>query len=210
MSNTLTSQTVSGTYHQLLHIGTGSASVATVRTGTGTATALEFVSGGAKINGTFEATSHATLGGNLTVTGSITAKGVPVLLSLTADVDAPTNTNVAITGFDFTPVAGASYAIEMHLIARSAATGTGVRIANTSGVGTLVLAEAGSSFGMDGTGTTYAPTSAPVATTNFGIALRGIFTASTSAPLSFALLSEVAASQVTLKAGSILKITRIS
>jgi hypothetical protein len=85
-----------------------------------------------------------------------------------------------------------------------------VRIANTSGVGTLVLAESGSSLGMDGTGTTYAATTAPVANANFGITLRGIFTATTTAPLSFALLSEVAASQVTLKAGSVLKITRIS
>lgn len=203
-SNTLSSQSISSTYTQILHIGTGTAGAATVRTGDGTATVLNFVMGGAKINGTFEVT------GTMKVGGQIDAIGVPVFRRLTADVSAPTNTNVDITAFNFAPVSGAVYMVEMNLIAQSAATTTGVQIVNTSGAGTLVMADPTSSYSITATGGTYAAISAPAANTNYGIQLIGTFAASSTATLSFAVKSEIASSAVTLKAGSVLKITRIS
>ena len=84
-ANTLTSNSISSTYTQILHIGTGTAGVSTVRTGDGTTTVLSFVSGGAKVTGTFEATSNLTVGGTATITGAveitgqITALGVPIM-----------------------------------------------------------------------------------------------------------------------------------
>lgn len=219
-SNDLTGNNPAATFSQLLHIGTGTASVATVRTGNGTATVMSFVSGGFKITGTMQVTSTlqvdgaTTMTGNVTMGGSLTLNGVdvktPVYKRLTADVNAPTTTNVAITEFDFTPVNGATYEIELALTAYSAASGTGVRIVNTSGAGNLMLSSVGEALGITATGGTYSATSAPAATTNFGILLKGYFTASSTATLSWALVSEVAASQVTLKAGSILRITRIA
>jgi hypothetical protein len=209
-SNTLTSNSISSTYTQILHIGTGTAGVATVRLGDGTATALSFVSGGAKVTGTFEATGNATIGGTLTVTGAITGLGVPVYRRLTADVAAPTTTQVALTELSFTPVNGAIYEVEMMLVAQSVATGTGVQIVNSGGSGTLVMAEPTSQFGISAVGGTYAATSAPAANTNFGILMKGTFTASSTSPLAFDIKSEVASSQVTAKFGSYLKITRIA
>jgi hypothetical protein len=197
-ANTLTSNSISSTYTQILHIGTGTAGVATVRTGDGATTALSFVSGGANVTGT------------LTVTGAITALGVPVYARLTSNVTASTTTQVALTELDFTPVSGAIYEVEMALIATSAATTTGVQIVNTGGAGTLVLVEDSSAFSISATGGTYASTSAPVATNNFGILLKGIFAPSSTAPLTFTVKSESASSAVSIKADSFLKITRIS
>lgn len=198
------------TVSQLLHIGTGTAAAATVRTGDGTATVMELVSGGLKINGTLNVTGAVTIDGALTVVGALTALGVPVIKRLTADVTAATTTQVALTDLDFVPVSGAVYLVELALIATSAATTTGVQIVNTGGAGTLVLAEPNSAFSISAIGGTYAPTAAPVATNNFGILLQGVFTASSTAPLQFQIKSEVAASSVSAKAGSILQITRIS
>lgn len=209
-ANTLTSNSISSTYAQLLHIGTGTAGAATVRTGDGTTTVLSFVSGGAKITGAFEVTTNLVVGGTLAVTGQITALGVPVFKRLTADVTASTTTQVAISAFDFVPVSGAVYQVEMDLIAYSAAATTGVRLINTSGAGSLILADPSSGFSLDAIGGAYAPTSSPIATSNFGIRLAGVFAPSSTATLSFSVYSEIAASAVTLKAGSILKITRIS
>jgi|JFJP01.1.fsa_nt_gi hypothetical protein len=204
-SNTLTGNGISGTYPQILHVGTGSSSAATIRLGDGTATCLSLVSGGFKVTGTLEATGDTTIGGTLS------ALGVPVFRRVTSDVTAATTTQVNIAEFDFTPVAGAVYHIAMHLMAMSAATTTGAQIVNSGGAGTLLLQESGSVLGIAATGGTYAPTSAPVAWgTAYGIHLEGVFIAGSSAPLKFDLKSEVAASTVALKAGSILKITRIS
>jgi hypothetical protein len=209
-ANTLTSNSISSTYTQILHIGTGTAGVATVRTGDGTTTVLEFVSGGAKVNGTFNATGALTVGGTLTVTGAITALGVPVYARLTSDVTASTTTEVALSALTFTPVSGAIYEVEMALIATSAATTTGVQIVNTGGAGTLAMAEPISAFSISAIGGTYAATAAPVANNNFGILLKGIFAPSSTAPLTFTVKSESASSAVSIKADSFLKITRIS
>lgn len=209
-ANTLTSNSVSSTYPQLLHIGTGTAGVSTVRTGDGTTTVLSFVSGGAKVTGTFEVTTNLKVGGTMEVTGQITALGVPIFKRLTSDVTASTTTQVAISTFDFAPVSGAVYQIETFLIASSAATTTGVRLINTGGAGSLILADPSSGFSLDAIGGAYAPTSSPIAASNFGIQLAGVFAPSSTATLAFSLYSEIAASAVTLKAGSILKITRIS
>jgi hypothetical protein len=197
-ANTLTSNSISSTYTQILHIGTGTAGVATVLTGDGATTALSFVSGGANVTGT------------LTVTGAITALGVPVYARLTSNVTASTTTEVALSALTFTPVSGAIYELEMALIATSAATTTGVQIVNTGGAGTLAMAEPTSAFSISAIGGTYAATAAPVATNNFGILLKGIFAPSSTAPLTFTVKSEVASSAVSIKADSFLKITRIS
>jgi hypothetical protein len=215
-ANTLTSNSISSTYAQILHIGTGTAGVSTVRTGDGTTTVLSFVSGGSKVTGTFEVTTNlvvggtATITGALAVTGAITGLGIPVYRHLTSDVTASTTTQVAISAFNFVPVSGAVYQVEMDLIATSASTSTGVRLVNTGGAGTLILADPGSAISLDAIGGTYAATTAPASASNFGIRLAGVFAASDTATLSFSLVSEVAASSVSLKAGSILKITRIS
>ena len=74
-SNVLTAESPASTYAQLLHIGVGTAGVAVVRTGLGVTTALSFVSGGAKITGTFEVTGDATLGGALNLTGGANIGG---------------------------------------------------------------------------------------------------------------------------------------
>lgn len=231
-SNTLSGSGVSPatTKAQILHIGTGTPGVATVRTGDGTATVLEFVSGGTKINGTHETTGNAVVGGNaivsgnqsiggtLVVGGQVTALGVPVFKRLTSDVTATTTTNVALTALNFTPVIGAVYQVELILIAQSVATTTGVKITNIGGTGTLVLADPAGSYAVAGypsysipaIGGTYSPINAPVANAPFGIRLEGVFVADSAADLAFAVLSEVAASAVTIKANSLLKITRIS
>jgi hypothetical protein len=98
----------------------------------------------------------------------------------------------------------------MALIATSAATTTGVQIVNTGGAGTLAMAEPTSAFSISAIGGTYAATASPVANNNFGILLKGIFAPSSTAPLTFTVKSEVASSAVSIKAGSFLKITRIS
>jgi hypothetical protein len=197
-ANNLNGQTPANTYTQMLHIGTGTTEAAVIRDGAGNATVAEFVSGGFKING------------ELTVTGALTALGVPVILRVTSNVTAATTTQVALTELDFTPVSGAVYLLEMALIATSAATTTGVQLVNTGGAGTLAMAEPNSAFSISAIGGTYAATSAPVATNNFGISLSGVFTASSTAPLTFTVKSEVASSQVVIKTGSFMKITRVS
>mgnify|MGYP007083859131 CR=1 FL=1 len=203
-ANNLTGSSPAATRAQLLHLGTGTPGAATIRAGDGTATAISFVTGGFKVTGTFEVT------GAMVVGGAITALGVPVIKRVTSDVTAATTTQVAITELDFTPVSGAVYLLEMALIATSAATTTGVQIVNTGGAGTLAMAEPTSAFSISAIGGTYAATGAPVATNNFGILLQGVFTASSTAALQFQVKSEVAASAVVIKAGSVLQITRIS
>jgi hypothetical protein len=209
-SNTLTSNSISSTYSQILHIGTGTAGAATVRTGDGSTTVLSFVSGGAKVTGTFEGTGDATFAGAVAAAGRVSGIGISEYRRITSDVTAATTTQVDIPAFDFVPVSGAVYHIEMDLIATSAATTTGVRLVNTSGAGTLILADPANVTMLSAIGGTYAATAAPVATSSFGLRLAGVFTASSTAALSFAVVSEIAASSVSLKAGSILKITRIS
>ena len=209
-ANNLTGSSPAATRAQLLHIGTGTAAAATVRTGDGTATVMELVTGGLKINGTLNVTGAATIDGALTVVGALTALGVPVIKRLTSDVTASTTTPVAMTELDFTPVSGAVYLVEMALIATSVSTSAGVQIVNTGGAGTLTMADPSSVFSISAIGGTYAATSAPVATNNFGILLQGIFTASSTAALQFQLKSDLAANAVVAKAGSFLKITRVS
>jgi hypothetical protein len=129
---------------------------------------------------------------------------------MTADVTAATTTEVALSELTFTPVSGAVYEVELALAATSVATTTGVQIVNTGGAGTLILVESPTAFAITAPGGTYAATSSPVITTPFGILLKGIFAPSSTAPLTFTVKSEVAASSVSVKAGSFLKITRIS
>lgn len=71
-ANNLTGSSPAATRAQLLHIGTGTAAVATIRLGDGTATVISFVTGGFKVTGTFEATGAVSFGSTLTVTGAAT------------------------------------------------------------------------------------------------------------------------------------------
>ena len=211
-SNTLSGSgvTPANTKAQLLHIGTGTAGVSTVRTGDGTATALSFVSGGVQVTGTLNVTTNLTVGGTLTVTGAVMGINVPVFARMSADITAATTTQVTLTPLTFTPINGAVYSVELMLIAQSVSTSTGVQIVNSGGSGTLVMTDPASAFSITAVAGTYAPTSAPIANTNFGILLMGLFTASSTTPVTFDVKSEVAASAVSIKAGSFLKITRIA
>lgn len=219
-SNDLTGNNPAATFSQLLHIGTGTASVSTVRIGNGAGTALSFVSGGVKVTGTFEATGNATVGGNAAVigdaaiTGSLTLGGVGVFPTvykmLTADVSAPGISNVNLTEFDFTPVSGATYEVEFFLTAQSVNPSVGAHLVNTGGAGALMLTSAGEAFGITAAGGIYAPVSVPAINTNFGIFLKGYFSATSSAALTWAIVSRIDTYAVMFKTGSILKITRIS
>ena len=84
-ANNLTGSSPAATRAQLLHIGTGTPGVATIRDGAGNATVLEFVSGGFKINGTLNVTGAVTIGGALTVTGALTigSLAAPLIFSVT-------------------------------------------------------------------------------------------------------------------------------
>ena len=84
-ANNLTGSSPAATRSQLLHIGTGTAAVATIRLGDGTATVISFVTGGFKVTGTFEATGAVNFGGALTVTGAATigSLAAPLVFSVT-------------------------------------------------------------------------------------------------------------------------------
>ena len=88
-ANNLTGSSPAATRAQLLHIGTGSAAVATIRLGDGTATAISFVSGGFKVTGTFEATGAVSFGSLATplvfsVTDTLTGAGeIPATSAVT-------------------------------------------------------------------------------------------------------------------------------
>lgn len=206
-SNTLSGAGVSpaNTKDQLLHIGIGTLGAgAVVRLGNGTATPLTISSAGISVEGALNVSGDVTIG------GSVTAKGVPVFRRLTADVTAPTTTQVNIANFDFVPVNGAVYQVEMSLIATSAATTTGVQIVNSGGSGSLVMAEPGTALGISAIGGTYASLNSPSSSSPFGIRLAGVFVAGSTDTLKFDVKSEIASSAVAIKAGSVLKITRIS
>ena len=206
--NTLTGTTPAQTHSQLLHIGEvmpgDLLEGARVRLGDGSSTPIYISNSAIAIDGSL------LVSVDLVVKGNITAGGVPVTKRLTADVTAATNTQVALTQLDFIPETGAVYRVELSLIATSAATTTGVQIVNTSGAGSLIMAEPNGALSIAALGGTYAATSAPVAAAPFGILLLGVFSATSTAPLRFEVKSEVVASTVVLKAGSVIKVTRIS
>jgi len=187
-----TGATPANTLEQLLHLGTGSVTNGTIRTGAGALTPLSFVDG------------------ELAVAGQIQALGIPVFRVLGGDLSTSTTSGVAIGDFDFVPVAGASYPMEMFLVCMSAATGTGVQISASGASGSLSLFDPASANRLDLLGQSYAPTSSPVANASFGCQLAGLFEPSGTQTLSFQLKSEVGGSTVQLKAGSVLKITRVS
>lgn len=215
-SDSLTGNNPAATYAQLLHIGTGTASVSVIRTGTGTATALELVTGGVKVNGGLTVTSGVSAS-TLSVSGpaavaSLTVNGspykAPTWTRLTANVVATDTTNVALTPLSFTPETGAVYEVEMMLIITSAATTGGAQIQNTGGAGTLYLLEPSAALGITATGGSYLLTTSPVAGT-WALLLKGIFIASSTASLTFSLRSDDT-NDVTALTGSYLRMTKIS
>ena len=200
-----TGQTPAATRGFLLHINGAALSNAPVYTGDGYATPLSFVTGGILVDGDVEATS-----GTFT---SMTVGGVDVKASvwkvLTGFKTAIDTTPVAMPDLSFTPVSGAMYEVEMMLICQSASTGAGVQIVNTGGAGALTLAGANDTFAIVATGGTYAPTSSPVAGAKFVQVLKGIFTASSTAALTWSVKSETT-DDVTIYDASYAKYTRLS
>lgn len=117
-----------------------------------------------------------------------------------------------IASFGFTPEINATYEVVLELIATSAATTTGVQLVVTGpAVGaSLTLVQDNTALSVVAIGGTYAATSSPVATTPFGIVLRGIFSTggAVSADFGLSLKSEVNASQVQILAGSKMTVRR--
>lgn len=201
-SNTLTGVSIASTKDQLLHIGTGTLGAgAVVRLGDGSSTPLTLSSSGISVAGSIASTT-------LTVGG--TAVKPAQWKRLTSNVLATDTTPVALSELEFTPENGATYELELLLIITSAATAGAARIDNTGGSGTLYLGlgDPNSALGITATGGSYAPTTSPVAGT-WTLLLKGIFIASSTANLAFAIKSDDT-NDVTALTGSYLRITKIS
>lgn len=199
-SNTLTGVSPASTRQQLLHIGTGTLGAgAVVRLGDGTSTPLTISSAGISVAGSIAATS-------LTISG-VTVKPAQ-WKRLTGNILATDTTPVALTELDFTPENGAAYEVELMLIVTSAATAGAAQITNTGGAGTLYLLDPQTALGIVATGGSYSPTTSPVAGT-WALMLKGIFVASSTASLAFAIKSDDT-NDVTALTGSYLRVTKIS
>jgi hypothetical protein len=199
MSNTLTGFSPAATRGQLLHIGSGVlATGAIVRLGDGTATPLTISSTGLAVDGSLSATTMSL--------GGVPLKA-PVWKRLTADILATDTNNVALNELDFTPENGAVYEVELMVIGLAAATAGALQIVNTGGAGTLVLMDSATALGISATGGSYAPTTSPVAGT-FVVLLKGIFIASSTANLTFAIKSDDT-NDVTAKIGTYLRATKL-
>ena len=201
-SNTLSGAgvTPANTKAQLLHIGTGTLGAgAVVRLGDGTATPLTISSAGISVAGSIAATS-------LTISG-VTVKPAQ-WKRLTGNIVATDTTPVALTELDFTPENSAAYEVELMLIVTSAATAGAAQITNTGGAGTLYLLDPQTALGIVATGGSYSPTTSPVAGT-WALMLKGIFIASSTANLAFAIKSDDT-NDVTALTGSYLRVTKIS
>lgn len=123
-----------------------------------------------------------------------------------------------ITDLSFTVVAGKRYSIDGKLIYRSAATTTGLAITllNTTAAGTLAV-NAGMPIAADGanasfTGTitafsdTVTSTAVQVINTDYSCDIYGVFLCTTSGTITPQFRSEVNTSQITIQAGSFLKV----
>ena len=194
-SNTLTANSPSSTYAQILHIGTGTLGAgAVVRTGDGTATPLTISSTGISAP-------------EISV-GTVVIKPA-VWKRLTASVAATDTTPVALTELSFTPENSAVYELELLLVVTSAATAGAAQITNTGGAGTLYLGDPQSATAaITATGGSYSPTTSPVAGT-WMLQLKGVFIASSTAALTFSIKSDDT-NDVTALAGSYLRATKIS
>jgi hypothetical protein len=201
----------------LLHMsGTSLATGGQVSLGNGNDSPLYLSSTGVGIKsaGGFVATiiSQATAARTVNLadyTGSLYPE-TRIYLAATKTVSSTTAS--AIASFGFTPEINATYEIILELIATSVATTTGVQLTVTgpaSGA-TLTLVQDNTALSVEAIGGSYSPTSAPVATTPFGIVLRGILTTggTVSADFGLSLKSEVAASQVQILAGSKMTVRR--
>lgn len=199
-SNTLTGVSPAATRQQLLHIGTGTLGAgAVVRLGDGTSTPLTISSAGISVAGSIAATS---------MTINSVAVKPSIWKRLTGNILATDTTPVALTELDFTPENSAVYEVELLLIVTSAATAGAAQITNTGGAGTLYLLDPQTALGIVATGGSYSPTTSPVAGT-WALMLKGIFIASSTASLAFAIKSDDT-NDVTALTGSYLRVTKIS
>ena len=200
----------------ILHISDATLPTATIYTGEGVATCFSFTATGISITGEVEADS-LSLSGNAAIAGTLTLGGIPVLpvtrKILSSTVMATDTTAVALTALSFTPVSGATYDVEFVLFA-TAATQTGsLHIRNTGGAGTLYLLAptpvyGTAQYGILATSGEYAPTYSPIAGT-FLVHLKGIFVASSTTALDFAIHSSNT-DDVSILAGSHAAFTRIA
>lgn len=239
-SNTLSGSGVSpaNTKDQLLHIGTGTAGEATVRIGDGTPTVLSFVSGGAKVAGTFESDGDLKFdnvlvtrpvgSGALTVTMPNWGGVLPIdqVAVKAADQTNTTVTAAAVTDFSLALEAGATYVFEIMLLGKSVATTTGlqVRLTGPAAEVDLVCYDM-----MQPSSTALATTNssrqyftaldsnmvnltAPTANVVFPTIIRGVIRTTTtpSAGLGLSFQSEIATSAVTVMAGSVMRVRRVS
>ncbi len=213
-SNTLSGPGVSpaNTKAQLLHIGTGTLGAgAVVRLGDGTATPLTVSGTGLSVAGALAATTLAISGAS--ALASLTLGGIPQCPTawryLPTAVLATDTTPVPLTALDFTPVAGAIYALEMMLMVNSAVQASAAQLVNTGGAGTLFLAEPITTYGILAIGGSYAPPTSATAGGTWALVLKGSFTAASAAALTFALRSETT-DDITALPGSYLKLTRLA
>lgn len=116
----------------------------------------------------------------------------------------------ALPDFTFTPVNGATYEVEISLIVLSGNTGSGIKLSNTGGAGTFNLYEAGTVFGITAAGGVYFATSCPSSSLKFGVLIKGTFTASSTADVTFSLLSANVSIALVAHIGSFIKYTRIA
>jgi hypothetical protein len=146
---------------------------------------------------------------------------------LAADATNSTVTPTAVSGFEVPVAAGSTYDFEILCIVQSAATTTGVRLmldgptAQTSFVSYEIEHATGTTLTVSNQrrqllsafGTEILQLDSPVAATPFIQRIRGVLktTGSTPAvPVSLKLSSEVAASTVTLMAGSVMRFRKIA
>jgi hypothetical protein len=143
---------------------------------------------------------------------------------LASDQSTTSTSQAAVSSFSVAVEASSLYSFEMLLLVTSAATTTGVKLAVTgpSEIDWVSYVVSHISANALGTGSTrtmqtaawsteFAATDAPAANTVFPILVRGFFKTTSSTPTSpigLTIATEVNASQVTLKAGSEILVTK--
>lgn len=131
----------------------------------------------------------------------------------TADQTSTSTTVANITDLAFAVTNGSRYNVNCHLLYTSAATGTGIRIGVTAPAGTVALnvetknAADGTAANFEGaltaSGDVVVSTATPVAATVFAGSINGLVLPTANGTVQFTFGSEVAASAVVIRAGSV-------
>ncbi len=135
-------------------------------------------------------------------------------VKLASDFSTSTTTNGAVTGFSFTPAASQTYIVQGNFLLQSSVTTTGFRPGNSWPTGTTdgatwitsptTASAFVSGFGVDGTTSNAPGTAAAVVNQSYLGTIQATFVtgASPSGNFQITLASEIAATSVTMKAGS--------